>query len=405
MPASRSSRVKPAAIARMQRSAAHYFQRPDKDYSLSTRRARPSTATRPARVRADRRPALAVGRLRPMSSRPASNPNDIGRVTQRGRHQVQRATLRYRETTPGKMFRNYSIGFSQNNEWNYGGNRQGGNAARQTSTLTFLNFWTATLASGPDLPSLDRRLTRGGPLMADPERLDDHRLAQKSDRGANRLERHFTADDRRGGRRTLNVNGGLSFRPGHALAALGDADLRSPDRLAAICDDARRRASRDLRPALRLRVHRPQHVVDPVPHGLHAEARSQPRSLRGTVRGQRPLLRLRRAVCAARAAAPRLRHGRDDRVAAAGRQPDRDRRRADVHAEQLRLQRPLVPQQRRASLGVAAGQHPLSGVAAGSPRVEKRSARRVGLGDMFSSLSAPGSNFFVVKMSFWLPVW
>ena len=29
---------------------------------------------------------------------------------------------------------------------------------------------------------------------------------------------------------------------------------------------------------------------------------------------------------------------------------------------------------------------------------------RVGLTDMFSSLSAPGSNFFAVKMSFWLPV-
>jgi len=29
---------------------------------------------------------------------------------------------------------------------------------------------------------------------------------------------------------------------------------------------------------------------------------------------------------------------------------------------------------------------------------------RVGLTDMFRSLSAPGSNFFAVKMSFWLPV-
>ena len=29
---------------------------------------------------------------------------------------------------------------------------------------------------------------------------------------------------------------------------------------------------------------------------------------------------------------------------------------------------------------------------------------RIGLGDMFRSLTAPGSNFFVVKMSFWVPV-
>jgi hypothetical protein len=29
---------------------------------------------------------------------------------------------------------------------------------------------------------------------------------------------------------------------------------------------------------------------------------------------------------------------------------------------------------------------------------------RIGIGDMFRSLSAPGSNFFAVKLSFWLPV-
>lgn len=29
---------------------------------------------------------------------------------------------------------------------------------------------------------------------------------------------------------------------------------------------------------------------------------------------------------------------------------------------------------------------------------------RIGVGDMFRSLTAPGSNFFVVKLSFWLPV-
>ncbi len=29
---------------------------------------------------------------------------------------------------------------------------------------------------------------------------------------------------------------------------------------------------------------------------------------------------------------------------------------------------------------------------------------RIGVGDMLRSLTAPGSNFFVVKMSFWLPV-
>jgi hypothetical protein len=37
-------------------------------------------------------------------------------------------------------------------------------------------------------------------------------------------------------------------------------------------------------------------------------------------------------------------------------------------------------------------------------RAEEAISGRVGLGDMFGSLSAPGSNFFAVKMSFWIPV-
>ena len=37
-------------------------------------------------------------------------------------------------------------------------------------------------------------------------------------------------------------------------------------------------------------------------------------------------------------------------------------------------------------------------------RVAESIGDRAGLGDMFGSLTAPGSNFFVVKMSFWLPV-
>ena len=47
-----------------------------------------------------------------------------------------------------------------------------------------------------------------------------------------------------------------------------------------------------------------------------------------------------------------------------GRQPRRHGRRFDVHAEEYRLQRPFVPQQRGVSLGVAARQHVVRGLAA-----------------------------------------
>ena len=43
------------------------------------------------------------------------------------------------------------------------------------------------------------------------------------------------------------------------------------------------------------------------------------------------------------------------------------------------------------------------GLAAG-PIGSELLGTRVGVGDMFRSLTAPGSNFFVVKTSFWLPI-
>jgi hypothetical protein len=69
-----------------------------------------------------------------------------------------------------------------------------------------------------------------------------------------------------------------------------------------------------------------------------------------------------------------------------------------------RLQRAFVSQQRRAAVGVASGQHAVRGVAGGIGRGSALLGTHVGVGDMFRSLTVPGSHFFVVKTSFWLPI-
>ena len=66
-----------------------------------------------------------------------------------------------------------------------------------------------------------------------------------------------------------------------------------------------------------------------------------------------------------------------------------------------RLQRAVVPQQPGAALGMAPGQHPVPGVAAGSRGRGDLPRPRLGLRDMFGSLGARGDNFFAVKASFW----
>lgn len=97
---------------------------------------------------------------------PSFDSNDIGRLSN-GDGTNFNNTIRYRETMPGRFLQNYSIELSQDNEWNFGGTRQGGGLSVETS-LTFPNFWTAEFESAVDFRSLDARLTRGGPQMGRP---------------------------------------------------------------------------------------------------------------------------------------------------------------------------------------------------------------------------------------------
>ncbi len=201
-----------AALARKQRSAVHYFQRPDKDYS-------PFDPTRTSLngYKAGATFERTGGRhwlwtLRTDFESPGFESNDIGRVTSADGIRFD-SGLRYRETTPGKIFRTYSLGLSQNNEWNYGLNRQSGNTRAEVNA-TFLNFWTTTLATGPDFQTLNGRLTRGGPLMATARgwtttaRLRSRAAAKTVWNG------NFTATTDDAGGRALNLAGGLSVRPG-----------------------------------------------------------------------------------------------------------------------------------------------------------------------------------------------
>jgi hypothetical protein len=200
------------AIARKQRSNAHLFQRPDKDYS-------PYDPTRTVL-----NGYKAGGTLERVSGRhwlwnttidfesPGFDPNDTGRLMASDGVRFNWA-VRYRETTPGERFRTYAINFTQSNVFNYALNRQTGNA-RLELNLTWLNFWNTTVSTGPDFRFLDAAQTRGGPLMGTPRgwtvtgSIRSRAAARTVWNGGITL----ATDEQDGG--TVNVNAGLSVRPG-----------------------------------------------------------------------------------------------------------------------------------------------------------------------------------------------
>jgi hypothetical protein len=151
------------AIGRIQRSSAHYFQRPDGEYlGYDTRRGSLSGYT--ASIRADKdagRHILWGAQLSTES--PGYEVNDLGRL-QSADDIDYNADIQVRETTPGRYLQNWRLGFVTRGSFNYGGNRTN-EEWQQNTSVTFRNFWTLNLNTRFDLATLDDALTRGGPLM------------------------------------------------------------------------------------------------------------------------------------------------------------------------------------------------------------------------------------------------
>jgi hypothetical protein len=199
------------AIARIQRSSAHYFQRPDKEYWRydPTRTSLTGSKSGATIERTGGRHWL--WEFSYEMETPAFESNDIGRLTSADGINVN-GLLQYRETTPGRFLRNYVFGLRQNNEWNRAGQRAGG-AARGEMSLTFLNFWNLSVETGPDFRVLDSRLTRGGPLMEAPAGWTTELGLRSRPAAQSGWNIDYTRTVDEDGGRTHNFRSGLSFRP------------------------------------------------------------------------------------------------------------------------------------------------------------------------------------------------
>ena len=371
------------AIARLQRNNVHYAQRPDRTYDLYD-----PTLTSYSGYWAHSSLARTGGRhwigsVTGEVQSPGLETNDIGRL-RAADALVAQVDVRYRETRPGRLFRNYWIGSRQQNEWTFGHERATKSVNIYTNQ-TWQNFWVTQATLTRNFLRYDSRLTRGGPLMTLPPGWNLN--VQLRNRTGSKTTWSFDLTTARNDDQGFNhrLIGRFGFRPGP-------------------------RWQFSVNPTIQRQVEAQQYIAtlpggSPVTFGsryvfghvdrstysaqfrlgytfkpdLNLDLYAEPFAASGRYSNIGELLipgtRLRRGYAAAD-------------ITALG---DRD-----FHLQSLRSNVVLRWEYRPGSFLHIVWQQDRSGSEPGG--------RRIDAGDVFHSLSAPGIHSFVVKTSFWVPV-
>ena len=159
----------PAAISRLQRNSAHYFQRPDQTHIHydSTRRSLTGSS---ASLRLDKNAGrFSLGGIQLAVRSPEFEINDVGQMKS-GDDIDFNADVQLRDTKPNRFVRIYNFGTSTQSGWNFGGARQYLRFS-ETASTTLHNFMRLSAGVTVHVGSLSDDLTRGGPLMPTPNAL------------------------------------------------------------------------------------------------------------------------------------------------------------------------------------------------------------------------------------------
>ncbi|HEV8381423.1 MAG TPA: DUF5916 domain-containing protein [Gemmatimonadales bacterium] len=199
-----------AAINRVQRSAVHYFQRPDAGH-IDYNPVRTSFTGSTALIWWRKTKGNWLYDLQYGWESPAYDPNDAGRLGNAdGRNAF--AGVIYRQTKPRAWFQNYSLSLSAFTEYDFGGDRQV-LFNELYGEVVLKNFWN--LSSYIDyLPrAFDHSATRGGPEMATPQSWNwVVRLASKFGAKNSWVGRVYYGEDELNGE-TYRLSGEISLRP------------------------------------------------------------------------------------------------------------------------------------------------------------------------------------------------
>jgi len=149
------------AILGAQHSATRYFQRPDADH-VEVDSSRTSLSGYTAMLSARKNAGRWLWNTLTVAYSPGFEINDLGSF-RLADNVFGYANLRYRETRPGRLFRDWQAGVGTLYNFNFGGTRTY-TVLEADGRLTWRNYWTTTLRTSLALPSLKDRLTWGGPL-------------------------------------------------------------------------------------------------------------------------------------------------------------------------------------------------------------------------------------------------
>jgi len=154
-----------AAIARTQRTAARYYQRPDAEhFALDTTRT--SLAGYNAVASLTKLAGGWLGSVTLQDKSPGYETNDVGFEVFTNRRAVA-TDIGYATYRPGRLFRNYRADIFTTHEWDYDWNRITFDIGLNQA-VRFRNFWSATLIADFYPATTDDHLTRGGPLARAP---------------------------------------------------------------------------------------------------------------------------------------------------------------------------------------------------------------------------------------------
>jgi hypothetical protein len=390
-----------AAIERVQRSSAHYAQRPDRDYS----RLDPTLTSLSGWTVQTAFDRLS-GRhwLWGVNSKIDSDnfeTNDFAQLT--GADGITlNGNLRYRETQPGKWFRAYTIGLNVSTDSTLRFLRQTGDI-RPAVNVTWANFWTTSFDVRRLLPQQNVTLTRGGPTMARAGGWGTSVNFGNRATSQTRLSANASITELDDGGSTRRVSTTVSFRPGprwqfsvnpfferltdaaQYVTTLAGGRPATYDTRYIFSSIDRNTLSMEFRLGLTLKP------------DMNLDVYAEPFAASGRYYGHGELLTPGRS--------DRITYGEVGTILQVN--PDGSRevrigstafslRNRDFNTLSFRSNVVLRWEWRPGSTLYAVWQQDRS--------ESEPVGSRVGVGDVFRSLSAVGRNVFVVKTSFWLPV-
>ncbi len=390
------------AVERWQRSSSHYAQRPDRDYSPLD-----PTLTSLAGWSIQMNFDKTGGRhwLWGANTKIDSENFEVNDFAQLNGADgwMTNANIRWRETQPGKVFRNYYVAVDAQTDTTLRGLMQTGRV-RSVFNVTWLNFWTSQINVARDLATNSVSLTRGGPLMGRGPGWTTNISFGNRATSRTRLtgSMQFRAND--DGASVKSVTGSLLDAPGSALVVLGVAVLRPRHRAAAVRQHAVRRPAGDLRqPRTCLRSSIAARCRWNIRLGLtlkpdvNLDVYAEPFAASGRYYDYGELLEP--------GSRERLKYGTSGSVLTVN--PDGSQvvnvggstftlRNRDFNTLSFRSNVVLRWEWRTGSTLYVVWQQDRAGT--------EILGTRVGVGDAFRSLTAPGANIFLIKTSFWIPV-